>query len=76
MSDEERRIILTALETIETSLNLLETKAEIAEGLLAKTHPDLIVEYQRNVQTVLQGRLSASAQVLQQIRKKILKSIP
>jgi hypothetical protein len=76
MDDKEKRIILTALETIESSLNRIEAKIEVAEAVLGKIRPDLLVEYEKTVRLALENRLSSSAQMLQEIRKTLLKSIP
>lgn len=74
VTDEERRILLTTIETIATSINVIEKKAEALEKVLGTVRPDLLEGYEKLWRTAATGSPSSSAQVLQEMRRKLLKN--
>jgi len=75
MTDDERKLLLTVIETVESSLNVLEKKAEAFEKVLGKAHPALLEEYEKLWRTAATNSPSSSAQMLRETRRKILKSM-
>ena len=75
MDNEEKQILLTALDTIQASINVLEMKMAAAEKVLAAAYPGLYSQFQIIERAALLGPQTASAQMLELQRRKILRSI-
>ncbi len=70
MSNEERKLLLLSLETIQNGLNDLEWKSRAVEKALRK-HPDLYSEYQSSLEASRKEKLTVVAETVEALRRKL-----
>lgn len=74
MTNEERKIIVAALDTIEAELHLLGARLTFAGNLLKHTKPEGYPDYEKSVGSAFPEPLAACAQTIQHLRKALRKN--